>query len=155
MTALCIGLLIGLLITDMGAKRYVERNISPREEIPVLKGKILVRHVRNEGMAMNLLEDYPAAVKWLSFTAIVPMAVLYVRQLRKKGENIEKVSLSLMLGGAISNLYDRFVRKYVVDYFGFRCSLKKLENITFNLADIFIFAGAAGILLTEILKKRK
>ena len=63
--------------------------------------------------------------------------------------------MSLMLGGAISNLYDRFVRKYVVDYFGFRCSLKKLENITFNLADVFIFAGAAGILLTEILKKRK
>ena len=72
----------------------------------------------------------------------------------RKGNALEKLSFSLVLGGAISNVYDRFVRKYVVDYVGFRSKWKKISDITFNLGDFGIFAGALGIILSALLPKR-
>lgn len=65
----------------------------------------------------------------------------------KKGYWIEKFSLMLTLGGAVSNLYDRFARNYVVDYFSF--NVKKLNKIIFNLGDICIFAGSALLILSQ------
>ena len=154
MLALCIGILLALPLVDLGMKYYVEKHISSKEEIPICKGRILVRHVHNQGMALNFLERYPALVKWCSFLAVIPIGVYYGMLLFRKGNALEKLSFSLVLGGAISNVYDRFVRKYVVDYVGFRSKWKKISDITFNLGDFGIFAGALGIILSALLPKR-
>jgi len=53
----------------------------------------------------------------------------------------------LVLGGALSNLYDRFVRNYVVDYFTIEAG--KLKKVIFNLGDIFVFIGSALFLLAS------
>ncbi|MFR5731015.1 MAG: signal peptidase II [Clostridium sp.] len=47
-----------------------------------------------------------------------------------------------MLGGAVSNLYDRMIRHYVVDYFSIQCG--KLKKVVFNLGDIFAFLAPAS-----------
>ena len=46
-----------------------------------------------------------------------------------------KTGLSLILGGAYSNTYDRLFRKYVVDYVSFEVRNPRLRNIVFNLSD--------------------
>ena len=52
-----------------------------------------------------------------------------------------KTGLALLLGGALSNTYDRLKRKYVVDYFSFGVKWKRLRNIVFNISDFCILAG--------------
>lgn len=145
---LCIGILLLLPLVDLGLKGYIETHISKEQEIPVCKGRVLVRYVQNEGMALNFMEKHPRLVRWMSLLAVVPMGIYYVVLLGDKGKAAEKISLSLLLGGAISNLYDRFVRKYVVDYFGFRMKRKYFRDITYNFGDLGIFAGAVGLLLS-------
>ena len=48
-----------------------------------------------------------------------------------------------MLAGALSNLYDRFRRGYVVDYIGFAAADPQIRKITFNIGDFCLMAGAA------------
>lgn len=46
----------------------------------------------------------------------------------------------MVIGGSLSNLYDRYIRGYVVDYFSLRFG--PLKEVVFNLGDIFILLGA-------------
>ena len=68
-----------------------------------------------------------------------------------RGRRMQKAGLALVLGGAVSNLYDRFTRGYVVDYF--TIEWKALKRVIFNLGDLFVFGGGllflVGQLLTE------
>lgn len=155
MAAVCIGILLSILLADLGIKYYIEKHLPKEKEIPLCKGRILVRHVHNEGMALNFLEKYPWLVKWMSFCAVVFVGIYYGLLFREKGREVEKISLSLVLGGALSNLYDRFARKYVVDYVGFRMKGKEWSDITYNLGDMGIFAGAIGIILYTFFGKSK
>ncbi len=155
MIAVCMGILLLLPLVDLGIKYVIETRIVEKEEVPIWKGRILLRHVRNEGMALNVLERYPFLVKWMSALTVIPLAVYFVYLLSKKGRQVEKVSLSLVLGGAISNLYDRFVRRYVVDYFGFQSRWERVERITYNLGDMGIFAGTLGMVMAIFFRKNK
>jgi signal peptidase II len=58
------------------------------------------------------------------------------------------VGLSLIMGGAVGNLWDRLARGRVVDFLLFY--VKRYEWPVFNLADSAIVVGA-GLLLLEIL----
>ena len=68
----------------------------------------------------------------------------------KKGCLAQKIGLSMVLGGAISNLYDRLVKGYVVDYFSIE--FKRLKKVIFNLGDIFVFLGSLVFLIGELLE---
>ncbi|WP_349773203.1 signal peptidase II [Lacrimispora xylanisolvens] len=63
------------------------------------------------------------------------------------------MAFSIALGGAISNLYDRLVRHYVVDYFSIQYG--RLKKVVFNLGDLFIFLGAGLIIIIETIRAFK
>ena len=57
--------------------------------------------------------------------------------MQKKGHVLEKLAVSVTLAGALSNLHDRLVRGYVVDYFS--VNWKGLKKIIFNLGRYLYF----------------
>ena len=59
----------------------------------------------------------------------------------EQGKKARKLGMAMVIGGSLSNLYDRYVRGYVVDYFSLRFG--PLKEVVFNLGDIFILLGAA------------
>lgn len=152
MIVLCFLIIIGVAILDLWIKKQVEKKIKRGEEVPVCKGRVFFRHVHNEGMALNFLDKYPKVVKWLSLILTCMVGIYTVCLFEKNKNRLEKMSLSFLIGGAISNLYDRIKRKYVVDCIGFRTKWKKLTNITFNIGDFSIFAGAIGFILSCLRK---
>ena len=78
------------------------------------------------------------------------MLFRFSRLLPKRGRKIEKTALALVLAGGGSNLFDRFFRGYVVDYFSF--TPKKLRHLVFNLGDLYIAAGMAVLSATELVR---
>ena len=60
-----------------------------------------------------------------------------------------KFGLSLLLGGAFSNTYDRLRRGYVVDYFRLNVPAKRIWNLIFNISDFCIVIGAVLVVLGE------
>lgn len=143
-----------LFVLDLGMKWYAEKYFTEEESRTMADGKILLRKSHNSGMAMNLLENRPGIVKWSTAGLGLCLLGYYLYLLSKSGKTVEKTGWMLVLGGACSNLYDRFRRNYVVDYFSFRCRWKKIENIVFNLGDMFIFAGSMIVIVAQIFRKK-
>ena len=95
-------------------------------------------------------EKYPETTRMASGLVCLSTGLHALSVWRKKGGFLRSLAIALTLAGAISNTYDRFVRRYVVDYFGFRTRYEKFNRITFNLADMFIFVGSALQLVADL-----
>lgn len=135
--------IMALGTADLAVKQEIEERMEKGGEKPVSGGRILLRRVHNRGFALNCLEEHPKAVKYGSLLAGALCAGAGMQLFLKKGQWVRKTGMMLILSGAFSNLYDRILRGYVVDYFGIRTKWKKFTDITFNLGDIFIFSGIA------------
>lgn len=96
----------------------------------VIKHNVKEPPVKNRGFAMNRFEDHQGLVAAASAVMTAAVAVSFARASDKS-----RTGIALILGGAISNTYDRLVRKYVVDYI-------PIGHVVFNLSDFAIMAGA-------------
>ena len=142
----------GLAVCDQMIKKEIERQEDetfPRE-LPCAMGMIRIHKNHNAGFPFGVLKGDPDLVKGVpALTASAVLGALGMLLLRK-GSSGQKLGLSIVLAGAASNLYDRFRRGYVVDYFSIR--LKGLEKVVFNLGDMFIFFGSLLFVICELMQ---
>ena len=80
-------------------------------------------------------------MRMLSILFTIIIAIFFLLTLCRKGNRALKLGLSLLLGGAFSNTYDRLTREYVVDYFSFCSPWTGLNQIVFNISDFCIIIG--------------
>ena len=137
---LCIVALI--FAGELGIKNYVEKKQNAGEEKEICKGRIVLRKYHNKGACMNLGEKKSNVVAGLSLILTAALALVFLFTLTRHGNGWLKAGLSLLLGGAFSNTYDRLKRKYVVDYFSFGVKWAPLRAIVFNISDFCILIGA-------------
>lgn len=141
-----------LFITDGIIKVFVEKKGVEGRIKPLLGGKLLLRKYHNTGAMLGTGAAKPKRIAMLSLIFTVFMTGVYVATLGYKGQNILKAGLSLLLGGAYSNTYDRLRRKYVVDYISFGVK-GKLKHVIFNISDFGIILGAGLMVIGELLKE--
>ena len=149
------GIAIGVFLIDIVLKHSIEERFLPNEERPVLGGEILIRRVHNKGACLNMFQAHPDKVLYSSLFLGVMTLIYDAVLLWKKGHFFRKTGMMLFTGGAFSNIYDRIMRGYVVDYIGFKTRWNKLTRITYNIGDFFIFAGAFLTCLSEIKAAKK
>lgn len=142
MLMIYLGIMGAIFGGDLWLKNYMEKSLPEGEEQKLLGGKIILRKHHNQGMMMNVGRRTPGIVASASVVLVIACLVLFVFSLGQRGNALLRTGLSLLLGGAFSNTYDRLRRKYVVDYFSFGVKAKWLGRIIFNLSDLFIMAGA-------------
>lgn len=142
-----------LFITDSIIKLWVERKGIDGVVKPILGGKLLLRKYHNTGamLGAGAAKQKRVALISLIFTAF--MTGVFVATLGYKGAGTLKAGLSLLLGGAYSNTYDRLRRKYVVDYVSFNVKNHRFRNIIFNISDFGIILGAVLLVVGELLHK--
>lgn len=143
-----IFIILLIVLGEYNIKNYMEEHLKLGERKEILKGRIILRKYYNTGAFLNFLEEKKKLVTILSSACLGMILLLFAFVLPKKGSKLFKLGLSLIIGGAASNVADRIHRGYVVDYFSINC--KKLKSIIFNLADIAIFIGTAMILLSTV-----
>ncbi|CUX46401.1 signal peptidase II [Clostridium sp. C105KSO13] len=150
-----MSLTLSLLLTDIVVKSYVESTVKKGEERSAYNGKVKIRKVYNKGMCLNLFEDDPEFVKIASVFVTVLLTIYQLIILLRKGKYLKKTGLSLMVAGAWSNTFDRWIRGHVIDYVGFQTKWKKVTEITYNLGDFFIGAGSILMMLSSLLPSKK
>jgi signal peptidase II len=101
----------------------------------------------NTGAAFSFLSDAGGWQRYFfSAVAVVISAVLAVWLFRlERGQWLLALSLGLILGGALGNLWDRLMLGYVVDFVSVHNGGRYLP--AFNIADSAISVGAACMLL--------
>lgn len=135
---------------DSLIKYAIERNHPDGELRPALHGKIIIRKFHNKGAMLNLGASRQQTMAVLSVIFTVFMTGVYVGTLGTRGRHMLKNGLSLILGGAYSNTYDRLFRKYVVDYVSFEVRNPRLRNIVFNLSDFGIMIGSCLLVISQM-----
>ena len=139
---ICIAIIAGIFLGDLWIKNHIEKNIVDGEIRKKLGGRLLIRKYHNRGAMLNAGEKKSVLVAALSVVLSLGVAVILVLSLGRRGNNLLRIGLSLMLGGAFSNTYDRLKRKYVVDYVSFGVKWKGFRSIVFNISDFCIMIGA-------------
>jgi signal peptidase II len=141
---------IVVLFLDRLAKRAVASNIALHDSVVVIPGFFRLTHVQNTGAAFGLFADSPAQWKIGALVTFSILALVVVSALLWKNSHslsTTTIGLSLILGGAMGNLWDRVMSGRVVDFLDFYVG--SYHWPAFNVADSAIVIGAA-LLISEI-----
>ena len=138
----CLLITAGVFIFDFFIKRFVDKKYACGETYPKCRNKIIIEKYYNKGAAMNFLAKKPEIMRGLHTVVLLFVGMGYYLLLRMKGKPLCKAGTSLLLGGGLSNLYDRYTKEHVVDYFHINLGPKWMRGIIFNISDFCIFIGA-------------
>ncbi|MEL0068311.1 MAG: signal peptidase II [Gammaproteobacteria bacterium] len=104
-------------------------------------------HVHNYGAAFSFLSEQPGWQRWflLAVTSVISVVLLVWLTRLQAQQKLLALSLALILGGALGNLYDRAVYGYVVDFIDWH--VNGYHWPAFNIADAGISCGAVLLIL--------
>jgi signal peptidase II len=107
--------------------------------------------VWNRGVSYGLLTQENDLGRWLLVALGLAGALLFGWWLWSTRGLFAAISLGLVIGGALSNVIDRLVYGAVADFFLFHVGA--FEWYVFNLADVWIVAGAIGLVLVWLTER--
>ncbi len=104
--------------------------------VTVIDNFFYLRHLENEGAAFSILQGRTLFL--VIMTSVISLIILGI--LIKNKNRFLRTTLSLILAGAMGNLYDRIFRGgRVIDFIEFRFGSYAFP--TFNIADCFVVVG--------------
>lgn len=145
-----IFIFIAMIAIDQIVKNWIESNIALRSVVAFIPGIIDITFVKNSGAAFGMLSSY----SWILLVVRIFMSgvVSFVLiKYYKKMHPLFKLSLCLILAGAIGNLIDQIWFGYVRDMFEFHF----VEFAVFNVADIWITFGGAFLFIYYLFIDRR
>lgn len=137
LSVLAAALLVGV---DQLIKQWATAVLQPQGAVTILPGVVELRYYLNDGMAFSMLAGQRGLL--IGVTSVMLVCVLIVLLVRKM-HPCERVAWTLVLGGGIGNLIDRFASGVVVDYINFLF----VDFAVFNFADICITTGIALLIV--------
>lgn len=147
-----LGIAFVVLVLDLASKYWVESALQFGEQIPVTSFFNLVL-TYNPGAAFSFLSEQSGWQRWFLAGIAAIAAIVIVFLLNKyQHEKLFCWSLSLILGGAIGNLYDRIMLGHVVDFLDFYVGTYHWP--AFNIADSAIFVGTV-LMIYDSFKNKK
>ena len=119
--------------------------VSEQNPVDVLPPLLRFRYGENRGINFGLFGD--AVSVWvLVGIALAICAAVLIWFWRNPQPPLAQASAGLLIGGALANVLDRLLYGFVLDFLNMSCC--SIENpFVFNMADIFIFSGAIGLVL--------
>ncbi len=112
-----------------------------------------LRMAWNRGINFGLFSDDADATRWLLIgvaLAICAAVLWWIR--RDRGGAGQQIAAGLLIGGALGNVIDRLLYGAVADFLNMSCC--GIDNpYSFNLADIAVFLGVAGMIVFDSGKK--
>ena len=145
---------IFVLIVDQLTKYAITQNFLYGEYSNIFPG-LGFTLVHNTGAAFSFLSDAGGWQRWLFLIiSLVVSIVLMVWLYRLKASQFFlSISLALILGGALGNLYDRIFLGYIIDFIDFYYNLHHWP--AFNIADASITLGAVFLIFESFLVSKK
>ena len=140
------------LAIDQGSKFLVVdlMALERRQAIEVFPPFLVFRYGENRGINFGLLDGGGALSRWLliGFALIVCAAIAVWIRRREDPSWPLRLGAGLLIGGALGNVLDRLLFGHVRDFLNMSCC--GISNpFVFNLADVFVFAGAFGLILFD------
>jgi signal peptidase II len=146
------GIVLLLVLLDRISKVLCDTLLPYAQAQTVFPGFDLLL-VYNRGAAFSFLNDAGGWQRWLlaTISAVVSVVIgVWLWRLPRQ-QVLLGIALSLVLAGALGNLYDRIVQGYVIDFIS--VYYRDWRFATFNVADAAISAGAVLLALDVFVGK--
>ncbi len=131
---------------DLESKRLAHLRVPFQEEVVMIPRYFAIGHIYNEGIVFGKFQG--AKKLWLVVSILAVPAIVAIFASVKNPRWILTISLALILGGTLGNLYDRAKFGKVRDFIKFSYDPHHVWPL-FNLADAYICAGVM-LLLVEM-----
>lgn len=150
------GLAAAVVALDRATKLLIEARVGFDDSVRVIPGLFDIVHSENRGVAFGIFND--SSSEWrtvvlvvLSFAAVIGVSVALWNP--RKLDRVTFWALSMILGGAAGNLFDRLVSGRVTDFLRFYWG--DHEWPSFNVADSAIVIGCGLLLIEQFRPKSK
>lgn len=140
---------IVVFLLDMSTKWIIIRHFILQESVFLLP-VFSLSYVRNYGAAFGLFFGHRWPLAFLAaFISVFIIRILYKTPRHDYWQN---TAFSLVLGGALGNLFDRLYHGYVIDFLDFHW--KEWQYPVFNVADSAICIGIFLLLVSYFLHSK-
>ena len=134
-------LTILVFILDQWSKQAIVNTLDLYQSVQIT-GFLNFTHVHNYGAAFSFLADAGGWQRWFFTIIALLVSGLILRWLYQTSREqvLLPCAFTLILGGALGNVYDRLVYGYVIDFVDIY--YQQWHWPAFNIADSVIFIGA-------------
>jgi signal peptidase II len=144
----------GLLILDQASKTWIAAKIGFYESIRVIPGFFSLTHVRNKGAIFGVFNHLGGrTVVWI-LTGLSILAFFLVLAYFAKTppeQKLTRLTLTLIMAGALGNQIDRIIRGSVVDFL--EVHVGRFYWPTFNVADSCVTIGAVLLIFIFFVRR--
>lgn len=124
-------------ITKILAKLKLEGNAG----ISIIKNVLKLEYVENRGAAFGIMQNKVWIFIIITIIVVAMLILIYLKIPQNKKYLPLKIILVFLTSGAIGNLIDRVLRKYVVDFIYFEL----IDFPVFNVADCYVTISAISL----------
>lgn len=126
------------LILDRITKVWALKDLNNLPDVVVIKNIFSFSYLENRGAAFGIFQNKVLILSMV--TSVVILGMLYFLYKYKPQSKLLRISLAMIISGAVGNLIDRFTYKYVVDFI--MLHYKEVYYFpTFNIADMLVVCG--------------
>ncbi|MCR5005437.1 MAG: signal peptidase II [Clostridiales bacterium] len=138
-----------LIAFDQWTKYLAQNGLD--KPIPLIRGVFELQYVENQGAAFGILQNKLWLFIIFTLIMLTVLGYLYYKTPAEKSFGWIRLALILIISGAIGNLIDRVLRRYVVDFLYF----KLIDFPVFNVADSFVVVGCCLFVLLYFVQKQQ
>lgn len=141
-----------LVNIDQIIKILTVRNLKNHTgEVILIPHFIDLIYVENRGAAFGIFAGQKILLTLLPVVIVVGLAFYYLKLTNSLSDKLTKISIVLIISGAIGNLIDRIFKGYVVDMFHFSF----FDFPVFNFADILVVTGSILIIISTFIAEKE
>jgi len=137
----------GIVLGDQLSKFYIHNAFRLHESKVIIEGFFSLTYIRNPGAAFGLFAEHNAGFRSVFFAVVSVIALCLLAYFfweTPKEETLGLVAISLLFGGAVGNMIDRFRLGEVIDFLDFYIGQSHWP--AFNVADSAITVGISLLL---------
>ena len=130
-----------LFSTDLISKHFVKQNLLINQKVK-LNNFLDIVYIQNFGVSFGLLSGVLSHWILIFIGLSIVFLICYLIRISKK--QLEKLSYFIIIIGALSNIADRMINSFLVDFISFH--YEQFYWPAFNFADIYITIGIIMLL---------
>ena len=148
-------IILSIFILDRISKYYVialNNQVLENDSLLYSTNFLNIHLIWNSGVAFGLF-SFKEDFYYNFITMIIVVVIILIGNLIRKSKKLDGYFYSMIVGGAIGNLFDRIVYNAVPDFIDLHYN--SFHWFIFNVSDIFITFGIICLIYFDIFRNKK